>query len=138
MFPLLSFGFRFTLDRVVLGSRQGRAANSLARKGSNAMSAPVSANRFSATLSSGAPDACNYEEIRDRLVQAVVEAHRAADPECQVVCRVYAGVGKVIVTGETTAEVAVDVEEVAREALRETPQKKDPDWGVQYWPEYFI
>ena len=105
------------------------------------MSDVITANRFSATLSSAAPDACNYEEIRDRLVQAVIQAHRQSDPACQVVCRVYAGVGKVILTGETTSDVAVNVEEVAREALRECTREGRPvarTWSPEEWPEYVI
>jgi S-adenosylmethionine synthetase len=105
------------------------------------MSAIVSANRFSCTLSSAAPDACNYEEIRDRLVKAVVEAHRSSDPQCEVICRVFAGVGKVIVAGETTSEVAVDVEEAARAALRECARERRAavrEWSAEQLPEYVI
>jgi len=84
---------------------------------------PAIIKPFACTVSSAAAAACNYEEIRDRIVSEVVHAYRAADPECVVSCRVFAGVGKLLITGEVCAiddatASWVDVEEAARTALR--------------------
>ncbi|MGN1095410.1 MAG: methionine adenosyltransferase [Eubacteriales bacterium] len=74
------------------------------------------AHRFFATesVTEGHPD-----KLCDRISDSVLDAIIAEDPTARVACETCATTGLVMIMGEITTSAHVDIEEVARNAVRE-------------------
>jgi len=68
----------------------------------------------SESVSEGHPD-----KVCDLIADAILDAHLAQDPNSRVACEVLAKEGNLVLAGEITSNARVDVEAVAREAIRE-------------------
>jgi S-adenosylmethionine synthetase len=68
----------------------------------------------SESVSEGHPD-----KVADRISDAVLDAYLAADPNAKVACETLVTKNLVVIAGETQSSAAVDIESVAREAIRD-------------------
>lgn len=68
----------------------------------------------SESVSEGHPD-----KIADQISDAVLDAILAQDPRARVACETYVKTGMVLVGGEVTTSAWVDIEELARNTVRE-------------------
>ncbi len=80
----------------------------------------------SESVTEGHPDKlCDY--ISDSILDAFLEL----DPESRVACECVAGKGEIYITGEITSSANINIEEVARNAIKEigyTDEKTDIDY----------
>ena len=67
----------------------------------------------SESVTEGHPD-----KICDQVSDAVLDAFLAKDPQARVACEVSAATGLLLVMGEVTADCYVDIQAVARDAVR--------------------
>lgn len=68
----------------------------------------------SESVSEGHPD-----KIADQISDAVLDAILAQDPRARVACETYVKTGMVLVGGEVSTQAWVDIEELARNTVRE-------------------
>ncbi len=68
----------------------------------------------SESVSEGHPD-----KVCDYIADSILDAHLAQDPKSRVACEVLCKDNHVVLAGEITSTASVDVEAVAREAIRE-------------------
>lgn len=68
----------------------------------------------SESVSEGHPD-----KIADQISDRVLDALLAKDPKSRVACETYVKTGMVLVGGEITTQAWVDVEQIARETVRD-------------------
>src|SRR6186997_2837577 len=77
---------------------------------------PLSDNEFlftSESVTEGHPD-----KMADQISDGVLDAVMAEDPEGRVACETLVNTGLVVVSGEISTEIYVDIQEVARETIR--------------------
>ena len=77
----------------------------------------------SESVSNGHPD-----KIADQISDAVLDALIAQDPHCRVACETMVKTGMVIVAGEITTDVWGDIDQIARNVIREIGYH-DPELG---------
>jgi S-adenosylmethionine synthetase len=75
----------------------------------------------SESVSEGHPD-----KVCDYIADSILDAHLEQDPKSRVACEVLCKDNHVVLAGEITSTARVDVETVAREAIKEIGYK-DPD-----------
>ncbi len=68
----------------------------------------------SESVSEGHPD-----KVADRISDAVLDAHLAQDPNAKVACETLVTENLIVIAGETHSSATVDIESVAREAIRD-------------------
>jgi S-adenosylmethionine synthetase len=68
----------------------------------------------SESVSEGHPD-----KVCDYIADSILDAHLAADPRSRVACEVLCKDDKVVLAGEISSKAAVDMEQIARGAIRE-------------------
>ena len=84
-------------------------------------------NRYlftSESVSEGHPD-----KVADQVSDAVLDACLEQDPESRVACETFTTTGMVLVGGEITTEANYDVQDLAREVVREIGYT-DPSFGI--------
>ena len=59
------------------------------------------------------------DKVCDFVADSILDAHLALDPSAHVACEALAKAGRLVLAGEITSRAAVNVEAVAREAVRE-------------------
>lgn len=74
----------------------------------------------SESVSEGHPD-----KVADQISDAILDAMLAQDPNSRVACETLVTTGLVTLAGEVTTNAYVDVQEVAREAIRKIGYTKD-------------
>ena len=77
---------------------------------------PLSDNEFlftSESVTEGHPD-----KVADQISDGVLDAVMAEDPAGRVACETLVNTGLVVVSGEITTEVYVDIPKIARETIR--------------------
>lgn len=74
----------------------------------------------SESVSEGHPD-----KVADQISDAILDAMLAQDPNSRVACETLVTTGLVTLAGEITTNAYVDVQEVAREAIRKIGYTKD-------------
>jgi len=77
---------------------------------------PLSDNEFlftSESVTEGHPD-----KMADQISDGVLDAVMADDPEGRVACETLVNTGLVVVSGEITTDVYVDIPKIARETIR--------------------
>ena len=77
---------------------------------------PLSDNEFlftSESVTEGHPD-----KMADQISDGVLDAVMAEDPEGRVACETLVNTGLVVVSGEITTDVYVDIPKIARETIR--------------------
>ncbi|TVR93079.1 MAG: methionine adenosyltransferase [Spirochaetaceae bacterium] len=86
----------------------------------------VSENYFftSESVGEGHPD-----KLADQVSDAVLDACLAGDPDSRVACETFTTTGMVLVGGEVTTETSFDIQEIAREVVREIGYT-DPAYGI--------
>ena len=67
----------------------------------------------SESVTEGHPD-----KVADQISDGVLDACLAGDPGSRVACETLVNTGLVVVSGEITTEVYVDIQEIARETIR--------------------
>ena len=80
----------------------------------------------SESVTEGHPD-----KLCDYISDSVLDAFLELDPESRVACECVAGKGEIYVTGEITSSANIDIEELARNAIKEigyTNEKTDIDY----------
>ncbi len=78
----------------------------------------------SESVSEGHPD-----KLADQVSDAVLDACLAGDPDSRVACETFTTTGMVLVGGEVTTEASFDIQEIAREVVREIGYT-DPAYGI--------
>ena len=77
---------------------------------------PLSDNEFlftSESVTEGHPD-----KVADQISDGVLDAVMAEDPTGRVACETLVNTGLVVVSGEITTDIYVDIPEIARETIR--------------------
>src|SRR6201746_422526 len=67
----------------------------------------------SESVTEGHPD-----KIADQISDGVLDAVMAEDPQGRVACETLVNTGLVVVSGEISTKVYVDIQEIARETIR--------------------
>ncbi|MBQ8882808.1 MAG: methionine adenosyltransferase [Clostridia bacterium] len=80
----------------------------------------------SESVTEGHPD-----KVCDRISDSVLDAIYAVDPTSRVACEVCATTGLVVVMGEITTSAKINVEEIARNAIKEIGYT-DESFGLDY------
>ncbi|HDD46564.1 MAG TPA: methionine adenosyltransferase [Candidatus Aenigmarchaeota archaeon] len=80
----------------------------------------------SEAMTEGHPD-----KICDQISDAVLDEILKQDPMARVACETMTGMGFIIVTGEITTKAWVDVQQIARNVLRDVGYDK-PEYGFDY------
>ena len=80
----------------------------------------------SESVTEGHPD-----KICDQISDAVLDAIMAEDPDGRVACEVFTTTGLVMVGGEITTDVYVDIPSIVRDVVRDVGYT-DPDCGFHY------
>ncbi len=78
----------------------------------------------SESVSEGPPD-----KLADQVSDAVLDACLAGDPDSRVACETFTTTGMVLVGGEVTTETSFDIQEIARDVVREIGYT-DPAYGI--------
>ena len=68
----------------------------------------------SESVTEGHPD-----KLCDYISDSVLDAYLAQDPKSRVACECVAGKGTIFITGEVTSKAEVNIEEIARNAIKE-------------------
>lgn len=68
----------------------------------------------SESVTEGHPD-----KLCDYISDSILDAHLAEDENSRVACETVAGKGEIYITGEITSNAKVDIEQVARETIKE-------------------
>lgn len=77
----------------------------------------------SESVTEGHPD-----KLCDYISDSVLDACLAKDPNSRVACETVAGKGEVVITGEITSNADIDIEQIARNAIKEIGyDNKDTD-----------
>ena len=77
---------------------------------------PLSDNEYlftSESVTEGHPD-----KVADQISDGVLDAVMAEDPDGRVACETLVNTGLVVVSGEITTDVYVDIPKIARETIR--------------------
>lgn len=77
----------------------------------------------SESVSEGHPD-----KIADQISDGVLDAYISQDPHCRVACETLVKTGMVLVAGEITSSVTVDIEQLARDIINDIGYSS-PDLG---------
>lgn len=77
----------------------------------------------SESVSEGHPD-----KIADQISDAILDAIITQDPKCRVACETLVKTGMILVSGEITTNSWVDIEQIARDTVREIGYN-DPSLG---------
>ncbi len=80
----------------------------------------------SESVSEGHPD-----KVADQISDAVLDACLKEDPASRVACEVYTTTGMVLVGGEITTRTYVDIQEVARQVVKDIGYN-NPEYGLDY------
>ena len=80
----------------------------------------------SESVTEGHPD-----KICDQISDAVLDAVLADDPDAACCCEVYTTTGLILVGGEITTKTYVDVQQIARDTLKEIGYTNS-DYGIDY------
>src|SRR3989344_3663393 len=80
----------------------------------------------SESMTEGHPD-----KVADRIADAILDAVLAKDPAGRVACEVAVGMGYIIVGGEITTSAWIDVNNLARQAVKDIGYDK-PEYGFDY------
>lgn len=80
----------------------------------------------SESVTEGHPD-----KLCDYISDSVLDAHLAQDKNSRVACETVAGKGEVYITGEITSTAQVNIEEIARQAIKEVGYG-DSDLDIDY------
>jgi len=78
----------------------------------------------SESVSEGHPD-----KLADQVSDAVLDACLAGDPDSRVACETFTTTGMVLVGGELRTESSLDIQEIARDVVREIGYT-DPAYGI--------
>ena len=98
------------------GACNGSAVRALARLLRLMTTQPMSDNEYlftSESVTEGHPD-----KMADQISDGVLDAVMAEDPEGRVACETLVNTGLVVVSGEITTDVYVDIPKIARETIR--------------------
>src|SRR6186997_750668 len=90
---------------------------------------PLSDNEFlftSESVTEGHPD-----KMADQISDGVLDAVMAEDPTGRVACETLVNTGLVVVSGEITTDVYVDIPKIARETIRKIGYD-DPRYGFDH------
>lgn len=68
----------------------------------------------SESVTEGHPD-----KLCDYISDSVLDAYLSKDKNARVACETVAGKGEIYITGEISSVVDVDIEEIARQAIKE-------------------
>ena len=80
----------------------------------------------SESVTEGHPD-----KLCDYISDSVLDAHLTQDKNSRVACETVAGKGEIYITGEITSTAEVDIEEIARQAIKEVGYG-DKDLDIDY------
>jgi S-adenosylmethionine synthetase len=80
----------------------------------------------SESVGEGHPD-----KVCDQVSDAVLDACLSDDSESHVACECYATTGMILIGGEITTDTYVDVQQLAREVVKEIGYT-DPDYGMDF------
>lgn len=80
----------------------------------------------SESVTEGHPD-----KLCDYISDSILDAHLAEDENSRVACETVAGKGEIYITGEITSNAKVDIERIAREAIKEVGYD-DSETGIDY------
>lgn len=80
----------------------------------------------SESVTEGHPD-----KLCDFISDSILDAYLAQDKFSRVACETVAGKGEIYITGEITSNAKVDIEEVARKAIKEVGYD-DNRYGIDY------
>ncbi len=80
----------------------------------------------SEAMTEGHPD-----KVCDQISDAVLDAIYAKDPVARVACETMAGMGFIVITGEITTTAYVNIQQVARDVLKDVGYSK-PEYGFDY------
>ena len=80
----------------------------------------------SESVTEGHPD-----KLCDYISDSVLDACLIQDPTSRVACEVVAGKGKIFLTGEITTRAKIDIDQIARNTIKEIGYD-DPDTGIDY------
>lgn len=80
----------------------------------------------SESVTEGHPD-----KVCDRIADSVLDAALAGDPMSRIACEVCCTTGLVVVMGEFTTETYIDIQKIAREAIRDIGYT-DAAYGFDY------
>ena len=80
----------------------------------------------SESVTEGHPD-----KLCDYISDSVLDAHLAQDKNSRVACETVAGKGEIYITGEITSTAQVNIEEIARQAIKEVGYG-DSDLDIDY------
>lgn len=81
---------------------------------------PASFIFSSESVSEGHPD-----RVCDYIADSVLDAHLAQDPASRVACEVLCTDSQVVLAGEIASRAVVEVEAVARTAIRDIDERDD-------------
>ena len=68
----------------------------------------------SESVTEGHPD-----KLCDFISDSILDAHLEQDANSRVACETVAGKGEIYITGEITSNANVDIEKIAREAIKQ-------------------
>ncbi len=71
------------------------------------------------TLSSESVSEGHPDKVCDYIADSILDAYLAADPRSRVACEVLCKDDNVVLAGEITSRATVDMEKIARDAIRE-------------------
>ncbi len=80
----------------------------------------------SESVTEGHPD-----KVCDRIADSVLDAALAGDPDSRIACEVCCTTGLVVVMGEFTTDTYIDVQKIARDAIRDVGYT-DAAYGFDY------
>ena len=80
----------------------------------------------SESVTEGHPD-----KLCDYISDSILDAYLSQDKFSRVACETVAGKGEIYITGEITSNAKVDIEEVARKAIKEVGYDDDK-YGIDY------
>lgn len=80
----------------------------------------------SESVTEGHPD-----KVCDRIADSVLDAALSGDPASRIACEVCCTTGLVVVMGEFTTETYIDIQKIAREAIRDIGYT-DAAYGFDY------
>lgn len=79
----------------------------------------------SESVSNGHPD-----KVADQISDAILDAILSKDPDCRVACETLVKTGLVIIAGEITTRTWVDIEQIARQVIKDIGYD-DPELGFE-------
>jgi S-adenosylmethionine synthetase len=71
-------------------------------------------------VSEGHPD-----KVSDQISDGILDSFLAFDPNCKVACETLVTTGQVILSGEVTSKTYIDVQEIARDIIKDIGYNND-------------